>query len=250
MKRCSESPSRSSQSERVVVLDTYYYLHPRRLSALRLSGRVVLFLERQQLGAIQMALTEKCPRVLSTLEERLMRARSLKCYRLILHAGDEEELAAILFLASAFSKVPLGSLLRARERRLKFTAERIEFLRRRAPWAKRDPVKDFVVRVVSELAGADVRLEAVRAERREAVEQLQRDVSRELCSVSCPRRRSSPDNEDLRLALAVRRISWPVDVYVIPREGECLGCVLDHKASSDDAYSHVRVIRPRMVPGA
>ena len=131
-----------------MILDTYYYLRPRTLLRLRISGREVLFLEGHQLKPILRALTERCPRVLEEAEERLMRRRGLKFYRLIQGASEEEDVAAILFLASESSKVGLDALLQEREKRLRLTPERIGRLLEEAPWARRERVKGFLGRAV------------------------------------------------------------------------------------------------------
>jgi len=227
-----------------VILDTYYYLRPKTLLRLRISGREVLFLEGHQLKPILRALTERCLKVLEEAEERVRKGRPPKFYRLIRGASEEEDVAAILFLASESSGVRLDALLKEREKRLRLTAERIWRLLEMAPWARREHIERFLEREVGEIARATLKIGRIESPSRGEVRQFGRAIQREICSIKCPGR--SPDSEDLKMVLALRRVNRLAEVFVIPEEKECLGCVLERVAEREAAYSHVEMRRPSL----
>ncbi len=250
---CSRS-STGPSGEGPIILDTYYYLHPGDILGLGLSGRTVLFLEGQQLLPIIRALTNKCLKLMSDLNRRISFAKkhriSVSSY--LNRLRDEEERAAVLLMVSTFSGVRLNLVLEGRTR-LKFNAERLRRIQDQAPWTNREKVKGFVQRLVGELAGARMMPQLVEEDSGEFVEQCRRRISRELCSRDCRAGKNSPDNEDLRLVLAISRISEPVEVYVIPHssraQSECFGCILKFLTQSTSgilnrSFSHVVIRDP------
>ena len=164
-----------------------------------------------------------------------------KFYRLIREASEEEDVAAILFLASESSGVRLDALLREGEEAETYRREDLRLLEM-APWVRRERIERFPEREVGEIAGATLKIGRIESPSRGEVRQFGRAIQGEVCSIKCPGR--SPDSEDLKMVLALRRVNRLAEVFVIPEEKGCLGCLLGRVTERETAYSHVKMRRP------
>lgn len=157
---------------------------------------------------------------------------------------DEADKVTFLFLLSTVTKLNLKSFWKGRNKRIKWSGERIGKIKKTSPWTDRDEIKRFLERELREFTGGKIVFYSMDVPKKEQVEQESKKLTQVLCSNKENCTQKSPDIEDLKLAMMIDQLEKPLDVYVIPNERECFGCILSYFKESDSKFSQVSILTP------
>ncbi len=216
-------------------------MNPIALSNLNFRRRKVIFLENFQLLPIKRNLLDVSQKLVLDWQSRLIRCPKIK-FSTVTHGLTGEELFGAMFLARSISNEKIPRLLSG-STKLNLTRERVGILREETPWTKQELIKCFLTDLICQILDSYLKFEKVAQESRELIQQKEREFSYQFCSRSCPKNRSSPENEDLKLAMACRRLVGSVKVHVIPNKKECFGCLLEFLTGSHPDWQHIQVVR-------